>query len=116
MGVVLEQSKISIVLNAGGLRRGGLGRRRGVGRRVGRRGRTRRGERRRRGQRKDLLAELVGLEEEPGPVLAQVLEQVLELPLQARDLALGEVRLGEELRQLDEEADEVLGACVEINQ
>ena len=63
----------------------------------GRRGRTRRGERRRRGEREDLLAELVGLEEEPGPVLAQVLEQVLDLPLQPGDLALGEVRLGEEL-------------------
>ena len=67
------------------------------GRRVSMRGRTRRGERRRRGEREDLLAELVGLEEEPGPVLAQVLEQVLDLPLQPGDLALGEVRLGEEL-------------------
>ena len=40
------------------------------------------------GERKDLLAELRP-EEEPGPVLAQVLEQVLDLPLQPGDLALG---------------------------
>ena len=112
MLLLFLQSKIFIVLNAGGLRRGGLGRRRGVGRR----GRTGRGERRRRGEREDLLAELVGLEEEPGPVLAQVLEQVLELPLQPGDLSFREVCLREELRQLDDEADEVLGACVEINQ
>ena len=108
--------RYSCVLNAGGLRRGGLGRRRGAsaGAAAGAAGHDggsgAGGGAAPAGEREDLLAELVGLEEEPGPVLAQVLEQVLDLPLQPGDLALGEIGLSQQLRQLDDEADEVLGA------
>ena len=98
-------------LGAGGLRRGGLAGAGGVGpppraRRPARPSKT--GGAAPAGEREDLLSELVGAGGRAGPVLAQVLEQVLD-PAQP-GIAFREIGLGEELRQLDDEADEVLGA------